>query len=441
MRFFLFFFLLYCGVASANEYRTFTDQKGREIEARLIKYDSAQGKVQMERRNGTKSWVNPGILSEKDKKYIKEWQLEKQFLDPRVFVVTEEEESSGWKIEENGSGRKKKSLYYQLSLINNGTHAFNNIRVDYCIYSYKTVYGKKHVDTRSFRQHVERLDESETKSIRTSKLINIKDSVIDYQAGAVGVCFRITITKEDGSEIMREIRSPKVRDESKYPWKDYEDPEPGNQKPADEEAAMTMAPLLPEGAVSGQLTEKDVEKIAELYVKAWEERDYQLYFQLLAPMYSERLLKEDEFKRHSESIKSMDIVRVAGLNVQIKINLPQSGKTGGWLQILPSGQIKYLPTYFEHPVKIMFLSTSHLLNLTRADERSKKTRYYAYRRLKGRNIPLFGYTTDASQHDRKKSAEKILDWLIENGDTWDSTEPKVFLPEKQFKELVKKYKR
>ena len=65
--------LFMAGVACADTYRTFTDVKGREINAKIISYDAAKGRIEVERKDGNCVWVAPAIFSDADQAYIKQW--------------------------------------------------------------------------------------------------------------------------------------------------------------------------------------------------------------------------------------------------------------------------------------------------------------------------------------------------------------------------------
>ncbi|QBG48683.1 hypothetical protein EGM51_15200 [Verrucomicrobia bacterium S94] len=58
----------------AADYRLFTDQDGRTIEAKIIKLDASMKKVTLERRNKKKATVPVNVFSEEDQKYILAWK-------------------------------------------------------------------------------------------------------------------------------------------------------------------------------------------------------------------------------------------------------------------------------------------------------------------------------------------------------------------------------
>lgn len=184
------------------------------------------------------------------------------------------------------------------------------------------------------------------------------------------------------------------------------------------------------------LSEEEVRAIAKLYIKAWEDRDYQLWLKLVGPLHK-RALSESSFNSCNQKL-SLKLGQVEGLNVQIDVKgIGRSSE--GWLQLLPSGEIKYTPLQFSHPLIRSFECVSYLY--LHSDEVAAVWRRRSYcNTLSENNIPLFGYEPDASKNDRKRCADKIRNWLIEEGAMWDATDPKIPIPEKQFKELLKEYK-
>ena len=45
---------------------------------------------------------------------------------------------------------------------------------------------------------------------------------------------------------------------------------------------------------------------------------------------------------------------------------------------------------------------------------------------------MFGFDTNASKSDQLKSLDKIEEWLREEAEEWDNSEPKVFMPKEFF---------
>ena len=67
MKHLLVFSMFIIGVLNSyGAYRVFTDQKGRTVEASILKYDSVSGRIQLETKRGRKVWVDPVSFSSTD---------------------------------------------------------------------------------------------------------------------------------------------------------------------------------------------------------------------------------------------------------------------------------------------------------------------------------------------------------------------------------------
>jgi hypothetical protein len=181
------------------------------------------------------------------------------------------------------------------------------------------------------------------------------------------------------------------------------------------------------------LSRKKVEAVAEKYAEAWEEHDFDAWKSLLDQMHAgSENLKENVFNRYD--VSSVSVGTTDEHNVHLKMKFKGGHVLPGWLQITPEGQIKYTPLLFKHPIYNAFSSLRYLHNDNPSWSRT------GVKNLSEAGIPLFDYKVDAPKHVREKSIDEIIDWLIENGSDWDASEPKLYCPEKQFKECVSKYK-
>ena len=207
---------------------------------------------------------------------------------------------------------------------------------------------------------------------------------------------------------------------------------------SDEDQAFINQWQQDKTAEAKKLSEEEVRAIAEQYIKAWEERDYQLWAKLVGPM-QERVHGESLWKQQYEEGALLEIEDIDRLNVQLNVKTKGGAWREGWLQMLPDGRIKYTPLLFQHPLFISF-RFGLILYLDVDEESNTGTKRSAIDYFRNNDIPLFGYKLDESVHRRKRSAKKILDWMIEEGATWDATDPKVPLPEEQFKALIEECK-
>ena len=139
-------------------------------------------------------------------------------------------------------------------------------------------------------------------------------------------------------------------------------------------------------------------------------------------------------------IQSLSVKQIDGLNAALKIEYRDGRENIGFLQIHASGHIKYTPVVFKHPVVQAFSLVQGLLNdyttLFGASS-SKFSRMEVVWKLAAMGIPLCDYDPLApSRDDRRAAARKIFHWLEENGQTFDNTEPNVFITPDEFTRCI-----
>lgn len=181
------------------------------------------------------------------------------------------------------------------------------------------------------------------------------------------------------------------------------------------------------------ISEEEVEALAKLYIKALEEHDFELWRSLILPLHGKHV--QPRFEEITMKVK-----RVDGLNVQIKIRSEAYSRTTGWLQVTPMGQIKYTPLQFRHPCVRLIDACGSLYAVAKEGVDGTyrdpvAIRVLAYESLKQSNIPTYGYNPTASESERRSRAMKIEAWMKTHMTTWDDSEPKLAMPEKEFEEL------
>ena len=213
--------------------------------------------------------------------------------------------------------------------------------------------------------------------------------------------------------------------------------------------------LLFSSTLFAELSKAEVKVIAEQYVDAISKRDYQAWQTL---SYDPNRVSKQEFNALITVMKKMRIIKVDGLNVQVEITpftisidlfaFIDIGNTGPdrkdrWLQLLPDGKIKYDPLICEHPIPIAFrnwrVPDRCTCSRKHHDSEICPERRAQFERLKATGIPLYGYELYASPFDQRSALRKIRAWLREEGANWDSSEPKLNCPHKQFKTYKSRY--
>jgi hypothetical protein len=212
-------------------------------------------------------------------------------------------------------------------------------------------------------------------------------------------------------------------------------------------ASLMVHPLAsaedPTGSPEQKLSKTQIIKLVDQYVDALERQDFEAWNELVAPLHPGfPLLTPTNFLEKASMVKSLSVKQINGLNADLKIKYRDGRKQIGSLQIHASGQIKYTPFLFEHPVVRAFSLIQSLLNdrttLFGATS-NEASRMELVWELDAMGIPLCEYDPLAPvADDRRAAARKIFQWLEENGQTFDNTEPKVFIAPGEFARCAEK---
>ena len=409
---------LLCGVGLAGERRSFTDVLGREINAEIIEYDAESQTVVLKRRNGSSGVIPLNALSRADQEYIVKWASRRGFLDTQAFEIRIEENTTRWEATGDNDGGERKFTRFIIHLTNNSSFKLENIRAGCCLYR----DYEKYIGTAYYEILMDDLEAGETTQANSRiKHVSARRTPM-FLNEVVGARFRFYMVLDDGSEIMRETCVPKVLSAEKYPWKEGGKAEREKQKQLPD----------PTSYPDKEMTAQEVKSIIKAYIRALEKKDFNAWSQLLSPMHpGASELNEIRFNYPAHNIKSMKIKDIDGLNARISVEYKNQRSVNGWLQIHSSGYIKYEPCIIRHPVKKASQSLTLLLS---EDQSLRKAGVYALEQAK---VPLCGYETNASKEDRKGVANRILDWLAENGADHDSTEPNVLIPLTEFRQCIR----
>jgi hypothetical protein len=194
-----------------------------------------------------------------------------------------------------------------------------------------------------------------------------------------------------------------------------------------------------------KISKRQITKLADQYIDAIKSEDVDAWKTLLTPLHADDTkLNEEAFLNETSRFKSITIEQVEGLDVELKIKHQDGSRSSGILQLNSSGHIKYTPFLFKHPVHEICTLLETLLR----DETSlmgssvnAATRYEIAGTLFDLKVPLCGYNpTDPSVDRRRDCVIEIIAWLTENGKTFDSTEPKVYLSPSEFSRCIEEIK-
>ncbi len=263
--------LLTLATQADDAYRTFTAQDGRTLKARILSYDSASDKVEIQREDKKKLTVSSSAFSETDQTYIKKWHVSRIFSsETKLKLEIERIEVSSTKKEHDvdftdemsgeGGGRRggggpsgpttvaidKKTQYkYQLALVNKSDVDLNNITMEYRIFyeqqkavlDEKANKGRREDEPRPERYmavdqdkvkdgklRVKPLEAGSSKELSTGNIVLIKRSAnrpwgdkIDLKCNLTGAWIKLTMKGPDGDILTREIATSTTIPK-KYTW-------------------------------------------------------------------------------------------------------------------------------------------------------------------------------------------------------------------------------
>ncbi|MBN2162837.1 MAG: hypothetical protein JXR25_01890 [Pontiellaceae bacterium] len=108
--------------ADSNGYQELSDQSGRSLQVKLLKYDDVKKQLLIQTENGRQTWVSPSIFSEESAKYVWRWIETDRVLSDRSLQVTIRK-----RLDDD-------RLHYELTLDNRTGNSLPALKADYVIY-------------------------------------------------------------------------------------------------------------------------------------------------------------------------------------------------------------------------------------------------------------------------------------------------------------------
>lgn len=200
-----------------------------------------------------------------------------------------------------------------------------------------------------------------------------------------------------------------------------------------------------------ELSKKELRAIGELYIHAWESGNIE---KVKAFFLQPEKITQSRFNEYKEIIRDFHIDKVGAgyivldvdrISSKVWFSLYESNMGGKerWLLFTADGKIKYDSILLKHPIQTALISMVVLYDRgekykwaavgSDSNRLSEKT----YAELKNMGIPMFGLDLSGRPKKIDESLLKMTEWLMEEGDKWDSTEPKVFFPEEWLREFKK----
>ena len=124
---------LLAGIVCADAYRTFTDVQGRAISAKIVAFDAAMGKIEVEREDGNSVWVSPTIFSEADQAYIKKWIAADLLLSKNTLRISFKKRSKSvdTKAKSGADGFNGDAVHFEVTVNNRSKQPIENLQIDY----------------------------------------------------------------------------------------------------------------------------------------------------------------------------------------------------------------------------------------------------------------------------------------------------------------------
>lgn len=120
----------------------------------------------------------------------------------------------------------------------------------------------------------------------------------------------------------------------------------------------------------------------------------------------------------------------------------------GWCLLAPDGKIKYDPIFKQHPIESICIAIKYTLadhsnaSGTGAPPDYFMTSKYKIRdSLKEAGLTEYNVGLLDNREEAKNEVKRLIEWLEENGDKFDTSEPKVFYPTDLFDDLKNQLKR
>lgn len=424
--------------------QTFTTPDGRSLNAVVKGYNERTRKIQLEREDGKELWTLPTVFSEPDQEYIQQWVAADQFMSPTKFKIKGDSDK-------DTISKKKTTIEYEITLENRTDFPLKDLRIEYRAFILNQGYGGLGDSNRVGGGQLliaETLD-GEKVSLQTqpvhlvTKFITVSEfssssGTTTYQKKTKSECLkgfwvRVYGPIIDGNPTIREWCNPPDTSED-FAWQDK------TKAAARDRANNTVTPRKPKkprrksSIPANSLPENEVRAIAEEYEEALRNRDNDAFKRLFLNSKWRGPYLGGMWKR----FENVDMSTIHGNEVYVVVDGYTEGiGVSGWIQLTPEGKIKYCPLIAPHPVEEATSAIQWLVHAIEKGENYEGQKDRMIRVIEGKGIPTFGLHQDMSNRDMKNSLADVREWLINNGDNYDNSEPRIYLPEVQM-EMVER---
>jgi len=230
-----------------EEWHEFRSPSGQSVPAQVVDYVARVNQVTLKLKNGRLKKVKPTVFVEEDQAYIKTWAATQGFRKSSSFrILLKKKIAKKWKKqivvpvhygsevrEENIGELKFKSIVYEIVLDNRNDVPFENLKVEYRIFSeYKgpgtdmhSAGWRMNVSGQGVKESVGggetvTLSDKSKKTVTTSPMTEVSQEIsgdiVSSSSGShyerektcvEGIWVRVTLEK-DGQTVVRETFSP-----------------------------------------------------------------------------------------------------------------------------------------------------------------------------------------------------------------------------------------
>ncbi|QBG47001.1 hypothetical protein EGM51_06185 [Verrucomicrobia bacterium S94] len=200
------------------------------------------------------------------------------------------------------------------------------------------------------------------------------------------------------------------------------------------------------------LSKKELKLIGEQYIEALETGDFEKFRSLY--------LNPDQidlsmFEKLKAVVNEMEYEGVDDGNIELSVEFNSNSAEPDfywvydpninlaiyanhcerWLLLTSDGKIKYDMMLFHHPMTFAILKVYHINTICGprkgafVNEIHQRNAAIAYEELKSLDIPMFGLDLNSNPNTIGTSLKKIQRWMQDEGDQWDTSEPKAFYPQ------------
>ena len=208
--------------ADSNGYQELTDQSGRSLQVKLLKYDDVKKQLLIQTENGRQAWVPVTIFSDESAVYVRRWIETDRILSDKSLCVTVRK-----RLDDD-------RLHYELTLENRSGNALPSLKADYVIYvrqdgrngtkdQMRYVGGKLEIDAIPIREKVKLETKSTAMKKSSSRILDggqSSDTMTLSEDKPLGIWIKIYGPLIDGVPCERDICFPTDLNE-KVSWAEH----------------------------------------------------------------------------------------------------------------------------------------------------------------------------------------------------------------------------